>query len=253
MSAIAYWNGSAYVQLQNHEPDRRARDAADEDGVELARRDRRRPRPEHRLAGHDPRAARGRAARLPAGQRPDRVGRAVRHRRDAPASAEPVPARPGAVPAGAADPDPHADADARADPGTDDDAHARADHAHRRPSRPPTPTPEPTPTPTPEPTNTPTPEPTNTPAPIVTPTPTPTRTTPSQPLPPGTDNSGSVLGSNADVRICKKVMTPKGRALEKVRRHAGGQGEVPHPRHEPGDRRRRATFASATCCRSSSS
>jgi uncharacterized repeat protein (TIGR01451 family) len=90
-----------------------------------------------------------------------------------------------------------------------------------------TPTPEPTSTPTPEPTptptNTPTPEPTNTPAPIVTPTPTPTPHDPSEPLPPGTDNSGSVLGANADVRICKKVMTPKGRALEKVRRHAGGK------------------------------
>ena len=88
-----------------------------------------------------------------------------------------------------------------------------------------TPTPEPTTTPTPTPTRTPTPEPTNTPAPIVTPTPTPTPHEPSEPLPPGTDNSGSVLGVNADVRICKKVMTPKGRALEKVRRHAGGKAK----------------------------
>ncbi len=48
---------------------------------------------------------------------------------------------------------------------------------------------------------------------------------PSQPLPPGTDNSGSVRGFNADVKICKKVMTPKGRALEKVRRHAGGKAK----------------------------
>ncbi len=86
-----------------------------------------------------------------------------------------------------------------------------------------TPTPEPTTTPTPEPTNTPTPEPTNTPAPITTPTPTPVPHAPSEPLPPGTDNSGSVRGFNADVKICKKVMTPKGRALEKVRRHAGGK------------------------------
>ena len=88
-----------------------------------------------------------------------------------------------------------------------------------------TPSPEPTNTPTPEPTSTPTPEPTSTPAPIVTPTPTPTPHEPSEPLPPGTDNSGSVLGSNADVKICKKVMTPKGRALEKVRRHAGGKAK----------------------------
>jgi len=88
-----------------------------------------------------------------------------------------------------------------------------------------TPTPEPTTTPTPEPTNTPTPEPTNTPAPITTPTPTPTPHDPSEPLPPGTDNSGSVRGFNADVKICKKVMTPKGRALEKVRRHAGGKAK----------------------------
>ena len=87
-----------------------------------------------------------------------------------------------------------------------------------------TPTPEPTstPTPTPEPTTTPTPEPTNTPAPIVTPTPTPTPQTPSQPLPPGTNNSGSVLGANTDVRICKKVMS-KGRALENVHRRAGSK------------------------------
>ena len=110
-------------------PNAEPRDAADEDGVELARRDRRRPRPEHRVAGHDPRAARGRAARLPAGQRPDRVGRAVRDRRDAPASAQPVPARPRALPAGAADPDPHADADDHpdADAGADEHADARAD------------------------------------------------------------------------------------------------------------------------------
>ena len=88
-----------------------------------------------------------------------------------------------------------------------------------------TPTPEPTTTPTPTPTRTPTPEPTSTPRPIVTPTPTPTPHEPSEPLPPGTNNSGSVLGSNADVKICKKVMTPKGRALEKVRRHAGGKAK----------------------------
>ena len=56
----------------------------------------------------------------------------------------------------------------------------------------------------------------------MTPTPTPTPQTPSQPLPPGTDNSGSVLGANADVRICKKVMS-KGRALENVHRRAGSK------------------------------
>jgi choice-of-anchor A domain-containing protein/uncharacterized repeat protein (TIGR01451 family) len=90
------------------------------------------------------------------------------------------------------------------------------------PTTTPTPSPEPTSTPTPEPTSTPTPEPTSTPAPIVTPTPTPTPQTPSQPLPPGTDNSGSVLGSSTDVRICKKVMS-KGRALENVHRRAGSK------------------------------
>jgi hypothetical protein len=40
-------------------------------------------------------------------------------------------------------------------------------------------------------------------APIVTPTPTPTPQQPSQPLPPGSNNSGSVLGSNTNVRICR--------------------------------------------------
>ena len=85
---------------------------------------------------------------------------------------------------------------------------------------PPTPTPEPTTTPEP-PTPTPTPEPTNTPAPIVSPTPTPDVQEPGQPLPPG-ESVGAVKGSSTNVKICKKVMTPKGRALETVRRHAGG-------------------------------
>ena len=76
-----------------------------------------------------------------------------------------------------------------------------------------------TPSPTP-PTPTPTATPTRTPAPIVIPTPTPTVQEPSEPLDPG-ESTGAVLGVSTDVKICKKVMTPKGRALEKVRRHAG--------------------------------
>jgi choice-of-anchor A domain-containing protein/uncharacterized repeat protein (TIGR01451 family) len=86
----------------------------------------------------------------------------------------------------------------------------------------PTPVPTPTPTPTPFPTPDPTPEPPEPPVPpdpIVTPTPTPDNTGPPDPLVP----EGGVAGLSVDVRICKKVMTPGGRALEKVRRHAGGK------------------------------
>jgi choice-of-anchor A domain-containing protein/uncharacterized repeat protein (TIGR01451 family) len=73
----------------------------------------------------------------------------------------------------------------------------------------PTPTPTPVvPTPTPQPTVSPTPTPTPTVAPIVSPTPTPTP-------------EGGTKGASTDVQICKKVMTPKGRALERVRVHAG--------------------------------
>ncbi len=71
----------------------------------------------------------------------------------------------------------------------------------------PTPTPDvPTPTPTPQPTVSPTPTPTV--APIVSPTPTPTA-------------EGGTKGASTDVQICKKVMTPRGRALERIRVHAG--------------------------------
>ncbi len=83
---------------------------------------------------------------------------------------------------------------------------------------PPTPTPNPTvsPSPTPVPTRTPLP----TVAPIVSPTPTPDERQPSQPLDPG-DTPGTVVGPDADVRVCKKVMTPAGRAVERVTRRAG--------------------------------
>ncbi len=75
------------------------------------------------------------------------------------------------------------------------------------PPQPPIPTPvvpTPTPTPTPQPTVSPSP----TPPPIVAPTPTPTA-------------EGGTKGVSTDVQICKKVMTPKGRALERIRVHAG--------------------------------
>jgi choice-of-anchor A domain-containing protein/uncharacterized repeat protein (TIGR01451 family) len=94
---------------------------------------------------------------------------------------------------------------------------------------PPTPTPDPpTPTPVP-PTPTPVPpRPTSTPTatpgppPFVRPTPTPPTTDPSEPLDPD-ETPGTIVidGATSDVNICKKVMTPKGRALESVRVHAG--------------------------------
>ena len=63
--------------------------------------------------------------------------------------------------------------------------------------------------------------PTPTPAPIVEPTPTPESHDPSQPLDP-VETPGSVVdGESTDVRICKKVMSPGGRALERVTRKAG--------------------------------
>lgn len=87
-----------------------------------------------------------------------------------------------------------------------------------------TPTPAPTivPPPTPVPTRTPTPVPTRTPAPFVSPTPTPDTHEPGEPLDPE-ETPGTVVveGRQADVRVCKKVMTPRGRALETVRRRAG--------------------------------
>ena len=90
------------------------------------------------------------------------------------------------------------------------------------PSPTPVPTPTPTPTPTPVPTPTPTPLPTVSPEPIVTPTPTPDISDPGEPLEPG-EGPGEVVvaGGSAEVDVCKKVITPKGRAVEKRRVHAG--------------------------------
>jgi choice-of-anchor A domain-containing protein/uncharacterized repeat protein (TIGR01451 family) len=92
---------------------------------------------------------------------------------------------------------------------------------------PPTPTPTPAPpTPTATPTTSPSPtataSPTPTVAPIVSPTPTPVIHRPSQPLDPE-ETPGTVIvrGRQADVRVCKKVMTPRGRAVERVTRRAG--------------------------------
>jgi choice-of-anchor A domain-containing protein/uncharacterized repeat protein (TIGR01451 family) len=86
------------------------------------------------------------------------------------------------------------------------------------PPQPPIPTPTPTvpPQPTvtpqppvpPQPTVSPAPTPEPTVAPIVTPTPTPAA-------------EGGTKGASTDVQICKKVMTPKGRALERIRVRAG--------------------------------
>lgn len=84
----------------------------------------------------------------------------------------------------------------------------------------PTVTPDPTPTATPEPT--PPPRPTPTPLPFVTPTPTPEIHVPSEPLEPEqTPGRVQVEGESSEVRVCKKVMTPGGRAVERVTRRAG--------------------------------
>lgn len=95
------------------------------------------------------------------------------------------------------------------------------------PTVPPTGSPEPTPTPiipTPTPTVTPrpTPLPTVSPGPIVTPTATPEEHRPGEPLGPE-ETPGTVVvgGGSAEVNICKKVMTPKGRAIEERHVQAG--------------------------------
>ncbi|MDA0181218.1 choice-of-anchor A family protein [Solirubrobacter phytolaccae] len=91
----------------------------------------------------------------------------------------------------------------------------------------PTPSPEPTPTPVvPTPTPTvgprPTPLPTVSPSPIVTPTATPEENEPGQPLEPEqTPGTIVVESGSAEVDICKKVMTPRGRAVELRRVRAG--------------------------------
>jgi uncharacterized repeat protein (TIGR01451 family) len=66
------------------------------------------------------------------------------------------------------------------------------------------------------------PGPTPTPSPIVVPTATPDTHEPGEPLEPD-ETPGVVVieGATSDVDICKKVMTPKGRALEERRVHAG--------------------------------
>ena len=61
-----------------------------------------------------------------------------------------------------------------------------------------------------------------TPLPIVSPTATPVIQQPGQPLDPEeTPGSIDVRGEQSDVRVCKKVMTPRGRAVERVTKHAG--------------------------------
>jgi choice-of-anchor A domain-containing protein/uncharacterized repeat protein (TIGR01451 family) len=90
------------------------------------------------------------------------------------------------------------------------------------PTATPSPTVTPAPTPTATPTRTPAPTPTRTPAPFVSPTPTPEIQRPGEPLGPE-ETPGRVVvgGAQADVQVCKKVMTPRGRALDQVRRRAG--------------------------------
>ncbi len=86
------------------------------------------------------------------------------------------------------------------------------------PTRTPTPTPTRTPTPTPTRTPAPTPLPTVSPGPppIVVPTATPVPSDPGE-APPGGDAGEVVIaGASSDVDICKKVMTPGGRALEEI-------------------------------------
>jgi choice-of-anchor A domain-containing protein/uncharacterized repeat protein (TIGR01451 family) len=90
------------------------------------------------------------------------------------------------------------------------------------PTSSPTPVPTPLPTPTPTVTPRPTPLPTVSPGPIVTPTATPEEHDPGEPLAPE-ETPGTVVveGGSVDVDICKKVMTPKGRAVEQRRVRAG--------------------------------
>jgi uncharacterized repeat protein (TIGR01451 family) len=60
------------------------------------------------------------------------------------------------------------------------------------------------------------------PPPLVTPTATPDTSDPGEPLDPDEDPGVIVIeGGSADVDICKKVMTPRGRALEEIRVRAG--------------------------------
>ncbi|MBE2316227.1 choice-of-anchor A family protein [Solirubrobacter sp. CPCC 204708] len=90
------------------------------------------------------------------------------------------------------------------------------------PTASPSPTLTPSPTPTPTVTPRPTPLPTPTPLPFVTPTPTPQEHAPNEPLGPG-ETPGRVIveGADAQVDVCKKVMTPGNRAVDRRRVRAG--------------------------------
>ena len=109
----------------------------------------------------------------------------------------------------------------------------RAPRPRRRPRTPP-PTPEP---------------PGPTPAPIVSPTATPDTHEPGQPLDPE-ETPGTVVveGAQSDVRICKKVMTPRGRAVERVTQARRRDRALPHPRDQPRHRRGPQRASSATSC-----
>jgi choice-of-anchor A domain-containing protein/uncharacterized repeat protein (TIGR01451 family) len=82
--------------------------------------------------------------------------------------------------------------------------------------------PDPTPTPAPEPA--PKPDPTPDPTPIAPPAPDePTPSAPGEALPPGSTGAASVDSPEHDGRVgvCKKVLSKRGRALERVRARAG--------------------------------
>ena len=62
---------------------------------------------------------------------------------------------------------------------------------------------------------------------------------PSEPLDPDEDADEVVVaGGSAEVDVCKKVMTPKGRAVEDTPRPRRSDRQVPDPGHEPRHRRR---------------
>lgn len=92
------------------------------------------------------------------------------------------------------------------------------------PEPPPCPIPPDPPDPDPGPDPTPPPDPTPDPTPIAPPDPdAPTPSTPGQELPSGSTGAASVdsAADTGKVGICKKVMSKKGRALERVRARAG--------------------------------
>ena len=194
-----------------------------------------------------------------------RRGDIRQHGRDAHAPAGAVPAGPGAVPAGAAEPDADADldadrgaADADADPDRSADgdrtdpprrrrrhrarcrrrrARRRRPERRRRPGRPHR---------FPQSSRR-----VRAPQPIVSPTATPGDPAAEPAAGPGGDTGQRRRQGRAERRARLQeghdAARPGGRACDQARRR---NGALPHPRDQPRHRRRRATWSSATCSRS---